>query len=53
MAQRIIHYAFGEIFSKQIHLKDKNRLNIEKLSEEKVVAVVNRDIKLKYKMVLK
>lgn len=32
------------------YLKDKNRLNIEKLSEEKLVAVVNRDIKLKYKM---
>lgn len=32
------------------YLKDKNRLNIEKLSEEKIVAVVNRNIPLKYKM---
>lgn len=32
------------------YLKDLNRLNIEKLSEEKVVAVVNRNIPLKYKM---
>lgn len=32
------------------YLKDKNRLNIEKLSEEKIVAVVNRNVNLKYKM---
>lgn len=32
------------------YLKDTNKLNIEKLSEEKVVAVVNRDTELKYKM---
>lgn len=32
------------------YLKDENRLNIEKLSEEKIVAVVNRTIPLKYKM---
>lgn len=32
------------------YLKDLNRLNIEKLSEEKVVAVVNRNMPLKYKM---
>lgn len=32
------------------YLEDKNRLNIEKLSEEKVVAVVNRSTNLKYKM---
>lgn len=32
------------------YLKDFNRLNIEKLSEEKVVAVVNRNMPLKYKM---
>lgn len=32
------------------YLKEKNRLNIEKMSEEKTVAVVNRNIDLKYKM---
>lgn len=32
------------------YLKEKNRLNIEKMSEEKTVAVVNRNINLKYKM---
>lgn len=31
------------------YLKDKNRLNIDKLSEEKTVATVNRNIDLKYK----
>ncbi len=28
MAQRIIHYLFGDVFSKQIKLKDKNRFLI-------------------------
>ena len=32
------------------YIKDKNRLNIDKLDEEKNVATVNRDTKLKYKM---
>lgn len=32
------------------YLEDKNKLNIEKLSEAKVVSVVNRDTELKYKM---
>lgn len=32
------------------YLADTNKLNIEKLSEEKIVAVVNRDTELKYKM---
>lgn len=32
------------------YLKDKNRLDIEKLSDAKVVAVVNKSIDLKYKM---
>lgn len=32
------------------YLKEENRLNIEKLSQKKIVAVVNRTTKLKYKM---
>ncbi len=32
------------------YLKDKNRINIEKLNEEKIVATVNRETDLKYKM---
>lgn len=32
------------------YLPDTNKLNIEKLSEEKVTAIVNRDTELKYKM---
>ena len=32
------------------YLSDTNKLNIEKLSEEKVTAIVNRDTELKYKM---
>lgn len=32
------------------YLKAENRLNIDKLSEEKTTAIVNRDINLKYKM---
>lgn len=32
------------------YLPDTNKLNIEKLSEEKITAIVNRDTELKYKM---
>ncbi len=32
------------------YLSDTNKLNIEKLSEEKITAIVNRDTELKYKM---
>ncbi len=32
------------------YLKDKNRINIDKLSEEKITAVVSKDTNLKYKM---
>lgn len=32
------------------YLKNENRLNIDKFSEQKTTAIVNRDMKLKYKM---
>lgn len=32
------------------YIAETKRVNIEKLSEEKIVAIVNREIKLKYKM---
>lgn len=40
-----------EIYNIDIeYVKEKNKLNIEKLDVEKNVAVINRDTKLKYKM---
>ena len=40
-----------EIYNVEVdYLKEKNRLNIDKLSEEKTTGVVNRNTDLKYKM---
>ena len=42
---------FSEVYNIDVeYLKDKKRLNIDKLSEKKTTAVVNRDMNLKYKM---
>lgn len=41
----------AEVYNIDIeYLKKENRLNIDKLSEEKTTAIVNRDMNLKYKM---
>lgn len=42
---------FSEVYNIDVeYLKDMKRLNIDKLSEKKTTAVVNRDMNLKYKM---
>ena len=43
MAQRTIHYAFGEIFSKQINLKDKNRFLLGSVMPDAYADVFDRD----------
>lgn len=43
MAQRIIHYVFGEIFSKQINLKDKNRFLLGSVLPDAYAYVYDRD----------
>ena len=42
---------FTDVYNIDVeYLKEEKRLNIDKLSEEKSVAFVNRDVNLKYKM---
>lgn len=43
MAQRTIHYLFGEIFSKQIELKNKNRFLLGSIMPDAYADVCDRD----------
>lgn len=45
MAQRTIHYLFGEIFSKQIELKDQNRFLLGSVLPDAYADVCDRDSK--------
>ena len=44
MAQRTIHYLFGELLSKQIELKDKKRFLLGSLIPDAYVDVKFRDV---------
>lgn len=43
MAQRVIHYLFGEIFSEQIHLKDKSRFLLGSIMPDAYAAANDRE----------
>lgn len=43
MAQRTIHYLFGEIFSRQVELKDKNRFLLGSVLPDAYADVCDRD----------
>lgn len=43
MAQRTIHYVFGEVFSKHINLKDKNRFLLGSVMPDAYADVFDRD----------
>ena len=43
MAQRTIHYLFGELFSRQIELKDKNRFLIGSIMPDAYADISDRD----------
>jgi len=43
MAQRTIHYLFGEIFSRQVELKNKNRFLLGSILPDAYADVSDRD----------